>query len=395
MAVSSKLNIAETLHDCNATSSGSSLLPILSDELIAEILLRIPVKLLLKFRCVCKSWKSLISDPHFVKKHLCMSTIDPNSIDHRIMLISERINFTPISCSVSSLYENPSSNVVCLSHPLNGCCYRKMAGSCDGLLCLAISDNNVLLWNPTIGVSKKLPCLCNEWKNKLPCQGNENQSGCFTVFGFGYDHLIGDYKVVAVFCYVSGADCADLLYKTEVMVCALCTNSWRGIQEFPYCGPCKESGKFVSGCLIWIVGCLNDSSNPWKIISLDLGTETYQEVLQPDHGVSNLQPTVGVLRDCLCITYNHFTVSDSTVWLMKEYGVKDSWTRLVTVPYFQNPEYLGNKPLFISENGEVLMQFARIVVLYNPSTNSFRFPGIQNNIGWIDVVVYVESLVSP
>ncbi|MCI15098.1 F-box/kelch-repeat protein, partial [Trifolium medium] len=46
------------------------LLPTLTFDLIEEILCRLPVKLLLQFRCLGKYWKSLISDPKFAKKHL-------------------------------------------------------------------------------------------------------------------------------------------------------------------------------------------------------------------------------------------------------------------------------------------------------------------------------------
>ncbi|RZB41108.1 hypothetical protein D0Y65_055380 [Glycine soja] len=47
--------------------------PLLCDELIEEILSRLPVKPLIQFKCVCKGWNSLMSDPYFIKLHLSKS----------------------------------------------------------------------------------------------------------------------------------------------------------------------------------------------------------------------------------------------------------------------------------------------------------------------------------
>ncbi|AES80203.1 putative F-box domain-containing protein [Medicago truncatula] len=43
---------------------------VLPDDLITEILPFLPVKSILQFRCVSESWKSLTSNPSFVKLHL-------------------------------------------------------------------------------------------------------------------------------------------------------------------------------------------------------------------------------------------------------------------------------------------------------------------------------------
>jgi hypothetical protein len=60
-------------HPQNATS-----LPIiLPDDIIAELLSFLPVKSLMQFKCVCKSWKILISDSSFVKFHFKRSTQNP------------------------------------------------------------------------------------------------------------------------------------------------------------------------------------------------------------------------------------------------------------------------------------------------------------------------------
>ncbi|KAK2361906.1 F-box/kelch-repeat protein [Trifolium repens] len=49
-------------------------LMILPEYLITEVLSFLPVKCLLRFRCVSMSWNTLILDPAFVKLHLNRST---------------------------------------------------------------------------------------------------------------------------------------------------------------------------------------------------------------------------------------------------------------------------------------------------------------------------------
>ncbi|RLN33625.1 hypothetical protein C2845_PM03G00960 [Panicum miliaceum] len=38
-------------------------------DVIEEILLRLPISSLLRLRRVCKQWRDMISDPHFIKEH--------------------------------------------------------------------------------------------------------------------------------------------------------------------------------------------------------------------------------------------------------------------------------------------------------------------------------------
>uniref|UniRef100_A0A6V7QW55 F-box domain-containing protein n=1 Tax=Ananas comosus var. bracteatus TaxID=296719 RepID=A0A6V7QW55_ANACO len=48
------------------------------DELISEVLVRLPVKSLLRFRCVSRTWRSLISDPHLIESHRRRSQQHPS-----------------------------------------------------------------------------------------------------------------------------------------------------------------------------------------------------------------------------------------------------------------------------------------------------------------------------
>ncbi|CAJ2663618.1 unnamed protein product [Trifolium pratense] len=53
-----------------AEATAESLTTILPEEVMIEILNRVELNDTLQLRCVCKSWKSLVLDPQFMKNHL-------------------------------------------------------------------------------------------------------------------------------------------------------------------------------------------------------------------------------------------------------------------------------------------------------------------------------------
>lgn len=81
-----------------------------------------------------------------------------------------------------------------------------LEGSCNGLVCVSLSPRKIILWNPTTKKSKMLP-----------------SSGTFytilffnfnIAFGFGYDELHDDYKVVEFF----GVENKAGVYETQLKV---------------------------------------------------------------------------------------------------------------------------------------------------------------------------------
>jgi F-box interacting protein len=73
--------------------------------------------------------------------------------------------------------------------------------------------------------------------NNTPNEG----SGSASLYGFGYDHVTNNYKVVGVSL-------------NEVSVYTLGTNFWRRIQDFPSHSRANDrSGVFVSGTINWFV----------------------------------------------------------------------------------------------------------------------------------------------
>jgi len=63
------------------------------------------------------------------------------------------------------------------------------------------------------------------------------------------------------------------------------------------------------------------------------------------------------LKDCLCVLAGCGSRRVSDIWHMKEYGKRESWTKLASVPNMGYSEYYGNinKVLYISVDDQVLL----------------------------------------
>ncbi|XP_058203837.1 F-box/kelch-repeat protein At3g23880-like [Rhododendron vialii] len=184
------------LHKTNSAEC-SKPLPNLPHEIIVEILLRLPVKSLLRFRCACKSWRFLISDPKLVKTHLCSASSSTGYTHYRLLIRNNSNHHGDLkSCSISSIMRHDQSDTaVGIDHPFvessNG---FWIEGSCDGLVCIRTDKKKtIFLWNPSTKKYRKLPSITIPYDWSPAC-------------GLGYDKSTDDYKVVLVFNGGSNTD---------------------------------------------------------------------------------------------------------------------------------------------------------------------------------------------
>lgn len=206
------------------------------DDIVVEILSRLPVKSLKRFRCVCKSWCDLISDSFFVMKHANYATKATSSL--KVLVSIEP--FQSIDCEALLKHEDEDGHVAS-SQPkldLSKCCpdmlrscHLYIVGSCNGLICLHGVDwyrdySDILLWNPCTGDTKVLPehtfFRAHYGKYRHPM-----------FYGFGYDSSTDDYKVILGDSYVrEGYDDDGIEYcHTKVALFTLKTGSWRNYYE--------------------------------------------------------------------------------------------------------------------------------------------------------------------
>ena len=168
--------------------------PTLSSDLLTEILKRLPVKPLVQYQLVSKTWLSLIKDPAFAEaqlRHAISTGTDETLIITRYLYLSgdhlQKFSlFNVDSCELMRDVKNPCSRKT----PQVSDRYFRLVGSANGIVCVANYDfdveeffDPVFLWNPAIRKIKFLPPLPVGELNDL---------------GFGYDPVARDYKVVSV-----------------------------------------------------------------------------------------------------------------------------------------------------------------------------------------------------
>jgi F-box interacting protein len=371
-----------TLQPPSHSSSSSETLPF---DLVTEIMCWLPVKFLLQLCCVCKSWNYIIShDSNFAKKQLRLST---SNHDRRHLILTPTgfsSEFLLCDFPISSIFSNSSvsTQLQLIRYPLTINYGHSFGGvsTCHGMLCFVIDESLALLCNPSIRNFKILPPLQNQ---------NPDRSYVQTFYTLVYDHFTDNYKVISVsFCKK---------VKVEVNTHTLGTDYWKRIQDIPYQCFIRGLGVFVSDTVNWLA--YDICSSLWHIVSLDLNKESYRKLFQPLYNERlNTSITLKVLRDCLCILSHGDKFSD--IWIMKEYGNEESWTKLFSIPYMEGPGFLGYcQAVYISEDDQVLMQFLKMgkfsLLVYDSRNDTLKIPEIQNINGRMTPKTYVESLISP
>ncbi|KAK9282740.1 hypothetical protein L1049_010960 [Liquidambar formosana] len=158
--------------------------------------------------------------------------------------------------------------------------------------------------------------------------------------------------------------------------------------DFPCKIYSKQSGTTVNGALHWVV---HEDHYYSVIIYFDLAEMKFKEVPRPDSTSWCRKFDFAVSGGCICEVDNKG--SHAEVWVMMEYGVKESWTNLFVIRC-QSLKYL--MPLGFTKNGKFLMEINREkLVSYNFKWKKEEFMMSTTNGFDFKMSTYLESLVSP
>lgn len=172
-------------------------------------------------------------------------------------------------------------------------------------------------------------------------------------------------------------------------------------------------GKFMNGKFHWL--------QRDRISSIDLANEKWAVIEKPCNFKGGRNSVMlGVLRSDLSVFCNYLMSLASPcradIWVMKEYGVKESWTKMFTVI---SPDVMSQMrvPPILMSNGDIFLQFGlhlgkynskddsnRYVDVtnffpclgkYNSKDDSIRYLDVTNFVPFMDAEIYIKSLVCP
>ncbi|XP_074284088.1 F-box protein CPR1-like [Silene latifolia] len=367
------------------------------DLLETEILPRLPIQSLLRLKLVSKQWLATISSPQFTElMHLHRSISS-----QRGTFLLESSNGTLYFLDQAIMLGSNSKDAVIRRelnpyHGPNGQEIR-LIDSSNGLICLAIDNDKFCLFNPATRVCRE-EIFPIKWGEKF----------YFYLWAFGYSTTRDEYKLLYV-------DRLSHLPKAHVYTLRSSDDlhNWRDLSVEdalrPYCFYSQSVGNFINEKVHWILR--RQKTKRYKgglcILAFDLTSETFNEISLPRFCRGNFFICDIDQNLSVCHQLQEDNSCYLEVWMMKRYGVSQSWSRIYNFDLRQNPvtDQLTNMIMssnscdITSEGGKLFFAVSDTEVLLVKDLN-VRQPSyfkvlLDNNYAVRSIRRHVNSFVSP
>ncbi|XP_059670637.1 putative F-box protein At5g62660 [Cornus florida] len=358
-----------------ASNSAEHVVP---EDLIVEILSRLPVKSLIRLGVVCRYWYTVIRNSSFIIKH--------HHSNNNVHLLVENYNFNTEKFAFTLFPDENLDSIPLLYHELNDLQMSRdllyVLGPVNGILCLFDGGDRIALWNPALRDFRLLP------------RPQENIPPYFSVnwnsFAFGLDPLTNKCKVVWI-RYFYDDRIKNMYFPPTVVVYTLGTNSWRMIEiDLPenYCVDNTFSDGLINGTYYWID---RDNSLKYTIISFEMGSETFGMIQLPLDFPRYYWGGLIVYNDSIAVVFYDppEEVKYFEIWVMKDEGL---WNKQLTI----GPLLDIDRPLGLWKNGELFLETNKTqqLLLYNINTQETKVLGPRGYEHCLKVCNYKQSLVS-
>ncbi|KAF2921810.1 hypothetical protein DAI22_07g062500 [Oryza sativa Japonica Group] len=375
------------MHD----SSNSGILPL---DVLFDVLVRLPAKELCCLRVICQAWRSLTSDPLFIKAH---------AAHHRQPLLLATFRDDEAHVHIMDLVGNVLKTI---GIPVG---HKVLCTHLD-LVCVATNWNSCRVLNPATGAVYDLP--------ENPAEEHMYHAHLckpYTSFAFG------QYKVLRMFNRPGFTD-LELPQLCEVFTVKGGTGQghahWRGKQSRQFFVEMQKanSGVVVNGVVYFLMDALYDAMiisglgagiHPDFIFSFDLETEEWREDIQGPisssfvfDGDFDPQEYFSIWHQlCLAelkgyLVHHQRFCSTMDLWFLTDYETR-AWVKeysIQTESFIPVLEY-DVKPLLVLDDGRILIWLGStgLLLIYDPRTSSFAEVKMRH---LAEVGMYTGSLLS-
>ncbi|KAK8508722.1 hypothetical protein V6N13_090697 [Hibiscus sabdariffa] len=336
-------------------------------DLIEDILVKLPVKSLVRFKYVSQQWFRLITDPRFIDIHLSNQwekgpgfVTASSSRSTRCGAGSRSYMFLGSMVVNRDTYTIPHSDIWLVSVPKDN--RYGMLNSCDGILCFH-GRFNIWLHNPATKEYRFLPSGPWTWCSCRPHLG----------WGFGRDLVTKRYKIVRLCNPCPSETGQDHQHHGHCVVFTLDSNPnacWKTIGEVPYKIDVFSQSVYVNGAIYWFTNEFYHLNQAEVIVMFDLHDEKFQAIPHPSScsNKSRGLMQLGTLRECLCLAHEDVD-SLLNIWIMDKQQQKITWEKLYCIEAFRNGQQLIGPRFAFAEHkgGTLLVCTGGVVYLFKPN----------------------------
>ncbi|CAH9113376.1 unnamed protein product [Cuscuta europaea] len=308
----------------------------LPNELLVDILTRLPVKSLMRFKCVCKLFYDLIKNDHqFMHKFYVLNKAANEYAvigfeggrclpSHYIFgLIPKEMDSDEIGCTYIDI---PDLEII-------------FVGCCEGMFCLILNDGrgwpgvdmgfDFLIWNPYTREIKQLPSTVGPSEHSLLSDIFDYELDQKNGFGISNNMT---WKVVMLWSFEPGI---DISHNRLAMVCSQIGDGswiWRQIYGTPNFLHCFDEDFYLKGKYYWRVLTMDTKD---CLLWFDFDNEVFGTIEFPLGSFKAHGTTVTIMNDtvALLIDYSDGNKKILEVWLMSESGDIIDWNKHVSMEF--------------------------------------------------------------
>ncbi|CAI8595107.1 unnamed protein product [Vicia faba] len=339
------------------------------NDLAISIISKLPLKSLVRFRCIRKSWSLLFENPHFMNMYrINFASNDNFSYDDDSCLTLElKLSCYGFRSTLFSCYGERFENKVKLDWPPlfqeDNRCINILGSLVDETLCLytGILVPKTVFWNLSTKEFKVLP------PSHVESQPFHYKF-VFSLMGFGYDRVRDDHKVIRnatewIQCTIEDNEPKESIWELY----SLRNNFWRKLDvDIPLGSVMLGATMHTNGVCHWWD---KDEDN---LVSFDFSSEVFFKTPLPIHvddtfycesKDKQFMTLNGSIAFITTYASNYgSTTSTLHISILGEYGVKESWIKLFIVEslpsYVDRPIGAGNKgDLFFKTKCKELVRF--------------------------------------